>query len=231
MADHIEAQFNALMKGVTKAGVIPTRLDWFTAGYHHANQSRKPYCWISRGGGLPQVLFEEPREIQAHAWMPLYSADGVTGEVPKQADCKCPQGMYCRHRARIEGNSEGTGTNGVTACSVDADAEAIRAAMASAIQRFGAGRLARALAEVDKEQHLQTLADGVQGASATERVQVGRLVFPGASDEFAEPEIDAFMGRIEAVQERLQKTGARIELQVFVEVPPCGVALPPGGQR
>jgi hypothetical protein len=30
----------------------------------------------------------------------------------KQADCKCPQGMYCRHRARIEGNSEGTGTNG-----------------------------------------------------------------------------------------------------------------------
>jgi Lar family restriction alleviation protein len=31
----------------------------------------------------------------------------------KQADCKCPQGMYCRHRARIEGNSEGTGTNGV----------------------------------------------------------------------------------------------------------------------
>jgi hypothetical protein len=35
-----------------------------------------------------------------------------TSQAPVKQDCKCPQGMYW-HRARIEGNSEGTGTNGV----------------------------------------------------------------------------------------------------------------------
>jgi hypothetical protein len=36
-----------------------------------------------------------------------------TSQAPVKQDCKCPQGMYW-HRARIEGNSEGTGTNGGT---------------------------------------------------------------------------------------------------------------------
>jgi hypothetical protein len=39
MADSLEVQFNALLKGVTQAGVIPSRLDWFKAGYHHANDA------------------------------------------------------------------------------------------------------------------------------------------------------------------------------------------------
>jgi hypothetical protein len=38
---------------------------------------RKPYCWINRDGGIPRVIFDQPREIQAHAWMPLYDTPAV----------------------------------------------------------------------------------------------------------------------------------------------------------
>jgi hypothetical protein len=66
-------------------------------------------------------------------------------------------------------------------------------------------------------------AAGVPPSAAPERVEIGRLVLPATNDEWGEPEIDAFMGRLEALQERIQKGNGRMELAVFVEVPAVGV--------
>jgi hypothetical protein len=72
---------------------------------------------------------------------------------------------------------------------------------------------------------------GVPPSAAPERVEVGRLVLPATNDEWGEPEIDAFMGRLEALQERIQKGNGRMELAVFVEVPAVGVATVDGGKH
>lgn len=49
----------------------------------------QPYCWINRDGGVPRVRFDAPHEINAHAWLPLFTAheSGVAiPEVPSSAD-------------------------------------------------------------------------------------------------------------------------------------------------
>jgi hypothetical protein len=74
------------------------------------------YRWL-RAGNYPiafarSVLNDTPHGIDAA--IDAMRASSTRQAPVKQADCKCPQGMYCRHRARIEGNSEGTGTNGGT---------------------------------------------------------------------------------------------------------------------
>lgn len=50
LADPLERRFNGLLKAVTEAGVIPSRLDWFKAGYYFAKQQEAP-AGVEQGGG------------------------------------------------------------------------------------------------------------------------------------------------------------------------------------